>query len=85
MKILKVKDLDKSPPVIKIIKPDLARGFKLTVKEESVEIEGIATDESGIFDVIVNGISADLSNDGRFTAKYHTCRRCEPDSCGCQG
>jgi hypothetical protein len=60
---------DKTPPAIKIIKPDLSRGFKPTVSDEYIEITGTAYDENGIFSVTINGVPAKTSLDGTFTAE----------------
>jgi hypothetical protein len=62
---------DKAPPIIKITKPDLNRGFKPTIQDEFVEIEGIAYDQGGIFNITVNGVPAKTSLDGKFTAQIN--------------
>jgi hypothetical protein len=69
--VTKANNDDKQPPTIKIYKPDLTRGFKQTVQDETIEITGAVYDESGIFELMINGIPAKISIDGNFTAQIN--------------
>ena len=61
---------DKTPPMIQITYPQVkARGFKPIIKDKIVNISGIASDESGIFEVLVNGKEAALQANGNFSAQ----------------
>jgi hypothetical protein len=64
--IPKVRE-DKQHPVIKINSPDLSRGFKQTVQDEMISIAGTAYDESGLFEVLVNGIPAKIGSNYSFS------------------
>ena len=60
-----IQSKDKTPPEIKIISPTLfTRSSDPVTKEKQLKIKGIATDESGIFSVIVNNQETSLSADG---------------------
>lgn len=56
-------------PVIIITSPQVKRGVKLVAKETNLTIIGKATDESGVASVTVNGRTADLDEDGNFSAE----------------
>jgi len=56
-----------TPPEVVILEPTVQRGFKI-VKTKRILVRGKATDKDGIFEVIINGIDARLSEDGSFTA-----------------
>ncbi len=58
--------VDKSPPIIKITSPEVKRGFKLVELEKVVIISGEIEDESGIFEVLINGQEAQVTADGQF-------------------
>jgi hypothetical protein len=58
--------VDKTAPNIKLITPQASRGFKLIQELEQITVVGQATDESGIFEVTVNGTNATVSTDGTF-------------------
>jgi hypothetical protein len=60
---------DTSPPVIVILDPPIARGMKPKQKEKSVVVRGKATDPSGVFEVLVNNVEANLQADGGFWAE----------------
>lgn len=68
---LKVSYLEKEsfnyPPKIVITQPKTERGCKI-VKSKSVKISGKATDKNGIYEVTINGIEANLQNNGYFFA-----------------
>jgi len=66
--ISKISELDKLPPVIKIYSPDINRGFKQTISDEILNISGMVSDESGIFEIIINGIPVKFEFDGSFKA-----------------
>lgn len=46
----------------------LASGAEFATADESIVIKGKVTDESGIYEVVVNGADANLSSDGLFVA-----------------
>ncbi len=58
-----------NPPVVVITSPnvELKRGFKI-VKTKRIQVRGKATDADGIFEITVNGIEANVSDDGTFIA-----------------
>lgn len=58
------EDLD--PPLITLIKPSISRGMKKVVREKTLTVRGRAVDRSGIYEVRINGISAQLLEDGNF-------------------
>lgn len=60
--------VDINPPFITLIKPSISRGMKKIVRENTITVRGKAVDESGIYEVIVNGSEAQLSSDGSFWA-----------------
>lgn len=60
---------DTTPPVIVILDPPIARGMKPKQKEKSVIVRGNATDPSGVFEVLVNNVEANLQADGNFWAE----------------
>jgi len=68
-KNITAKQKDKLPPKIKVITPDLDRGFKPVHGTEKLIVTGIAEDESGISEVIINNISATVIADGSFEAE----------------
>lgn len=59
-----------NPPVVVITEPDveeLKRGFKI-VKTKRIQVKGKATDKDGIFEILVNGVDAQVFEDGSFVA-----------------
>jgi len=58
---------DKVLPKISIYQPQVVRGMRKT-NEKVISVRGKATDESGIYEVLVNGADAQLSSDGTFWA-----------------
>lgn len=58
-----------TPPVIAITSPNVAlkRGFKI-VEAKRILVTGTASDTDGIFEITVNGIEANVSENGNFTA-----------------
>jgi len=56
-----------NPPVVVITEPKVQRGFKI-VKTKRILVRGKATDADGIFEVLVNGVEANVNADGTFTA-----------------
>jgi len=56
-----------TPPEVVIVEPIVQRGFKI-VKTKRIKVRGKATDKDGIYEIIVNGIDATISDDGSFTA-----------------
>jgi hypothetical protein len=61
-----VYNKDKKPPVIKLIKPNVSRGFKLSVETDQVKLIGQVTDESGVFRIFVNNNSIPFDEKGNF-------------------
>lgn len=62
------KVIDKTPPIIIILSPQMSRGLDVTRMDESVTILGRATDEHGVEQVIINGNTANLKANGEFDA-----------------
>jgi len=60
---------DSTPPVIFITTPDLSVSGKTIVEDKDILISGKAEDESGIYEVSVNGEEAHLESDGSFRGK----------------
>ena len=58
---------DNAPPRIKITLPNISSGVK-AVKTKRLTVEGMATDRSGIAEVLVNGRDAKIDRDGNFVA-----------------
>ena len=58
-----------NPPVVVITSPNVEakRGFKI-VKTKRILVKGSATDSDGIFEITVNGVEANVLEDGSFTA-----------------
>ena len=59
---------DKTPPFITLISPVVKSGFKLTEESKMLTVTGKVEDESGVFEVLINDIEADVSSDGVFQA-----------------
>ena len=57
------------PPLVVITEPDvdLKRGFKI-VKTKKIVVRGKASDKDGIYEVLVNGVDAQVFEDGSFIA-----------------
>ncbi len=62
----KPANLDKTPPEITIIFPDVSRGLKPVVKSKRITIKGKVKDASGIFEVLVNNEEAFVDEHGDF-------------------
>jgi len=62
------KPYDKNAPDIILISPTIKRGFRITESTKNITITGKATDESGIYEVMVNGIEAKVDASGNFSA-----------------
>lgn len=60
---------DRTPPTITIFDPVVQRGVRIVRIEKSVTVRGRATDESGVYEVTVNGIEASLAANGDFQAQ----------------
>ena len=58
-----------NPPIIAITEPNVepSRGFKI-VQAKKVLVRGTATDPDGVYEITINGIEANVSEDGTFTA-----------------
>lgn len=59
---------DKTPPNINITSPLVTRGLKVVQKNKTVNVTGKATDASGIYEVMINGIEAKVDPTGNFSA-----------------
>jgi len=64
-----VVEEDTTGPQIRITRPPVSRGVVIKEKAKATLVEGIATDESGIRRVLVNGAEAKLSGAGDFSAE----------------
>lgn len=62
------KKVDDKGPVIRIVEPSVGRGEKRVVEEKIILIKGEVEDESGIFELLVNGSEVAISRDGMFEA-----------------
>ena len=60
---------DNVAPEISIYQPSIVRGMKKRTSEKKLTVRGTAIDESGIYEVLVNDIEAQLSYDGSFWAE----------------
>ena len=60
---------DNTPPVIFITTPDLSISGKTIVEDKDILVKGRAEDESGIYEVSVNGEEAHLESNSTFQAK----------------
>ncbi len=59
---------DNIPPTINITSPAVSRGLKIVQNTDKVHVVGTASDASGIFQVVVNGVQAKVDDQGGFTA-----------------
>lgn len=67
-KVLVPANTDKTAPTIVITSPQVTRGLKVVQKNKSTIVTGRATDPSGIYEVLVNGIEAQIDASGNFSA-----------------
>jgi len=58
---------DTTPPIIVINEPAVTRGMRIAQKK--IMVRGTAIDDSGVFEVLINGVEATLSADGGFWAE----------------
>lgn len=58
---------DHLAPKLELNEPDVTHGSTYETTSKSILIEGSARDESGLFEVTVNNISANLDAEGRFS------------------
>ncbi len=65
----KEQTVDTSPPEITILYPEVKRGLKIITREETQLVKGNVIDESEIKELLLNGISTDISNDGSFSGE----------------
>ncbi|MEJ2054925.1 MAG: hypothetical protein P8X42_13470, partial [Calditrichaceae bacterium] len=68
-KALETTTVDQDPPLITVTDPPLNRGMKPKFNLKSYVIRGTANDPSGVFEVLVNGIEANLKAGGEFWAE----------------
>ncbi len=66
-KELKIKENEKNMPLLTLSSPILKRGFKYTVKTDTMLFEGVITDESDIILCLLNGNKITLSDKGQFS------------------
>lgn len=64
-----LKKTDRTPPTIQITSPTITRGMKKVQQDNRVQVRGKASDASGIFEVLVNGVEAQVGADGSFWAE----------------
>ncbi|MDB5012424.1 MAG: hypothetical protein JWQ25_626 [Daejeonella sp.] len=60
--------VDKTPPTISITSPAVTRGLNVVQKNKLIIVTGKATDESGIYEIMVNGVEAGVDALGNFSA-----------------
>lgn len=58
---------DKTAPEITIIEPSVSRGFKIIQEGKQITVKGRATDQSGIFEITINGQEAHVDAQGYFS------------------
>ena len=58
----------KTPPKITITSPDITGSLKVQTRQSSISVVGIAESKSGITEVTVNGLQANLNENGNFSA-----------------
>lgn len=59
---------DNTPPEIIVTAPSVTRGLKVIQKNKLAIVAGKVTDESGIYEVMVNGVEANVDPSGNFSA-----------------
>jgi len=52
-----------------VTSPQVTRGIKVVSRQKSLTVRGKATDDSGVYEVVVNGTEAVLSSSGAFSAE----------------
>lgn len=71
-KPIALNSADKIPPVIELISPQAARGFKIVANKDKTELIGRAKDASGIKNIKVNGVPiAKIEDDGIFVTSLN--------------
>ncbi|CCQ89803.1 exported hypothetical protein [Nitrospina gracilis 3/211] len=63
-----VKPMDNSPPIITVTSHEVSRGIVPVPTSPTTHVTGIAQDESGIAEVLVNGQPAQVQSSGEFAA-----------------
>ena len=58
---------DNIPPGIIITSPNITRGFKPVSENKQIAITGVVTDESGVYEVLINGEEINMQNNGAFS------------------
>ena len=59
---------DITPPTIAVYNPSVSRGLKIVEKNKTISVTGKVTDESGIYEVIINGTEVQVDADGNFNS-----------------
>ncbi|NEU09676.1 tetratricopeptide repeat protein [Flavihumibacter sp. R14] len=59
---------DNTPPSITISSPSVSRGLKVVQTNKMATVKGHAADESGIYEITVNGTDANVDASGNFSA-----------------
>jgi hypothetical protein len=57
---------DYTGPEIVVNEPSVTRGYKITEANKQINVKGQVTDQSGVYEVNINGIEANLDADGNF-------------------
>ena len=60
--------VDNTPPIILVSTPSNTRGLKVVEDTKQLTVIGTVTDESGIYEVFVNGLTAKIDTQGNFRA-----------------
>ena len=58
---------DNIPPEIIITSPNVTRGFKPVSANKQIVITGLVTDESGVYEIMINGEEINMQNNGAFS------------------
>jgi hypothetical protein len=57
---------DNTAPEISIFEPSVNRGLKIVEANKQILVKGRATDDSGIYEVTINGLNANVNSNGDF-------------------
>ncbi len=61
--------VEKIPPKITIISPDVTRSVQVVARQSRITVTGVAESKIGITEVTVNGLQAELDESGNFSAE----------------
>ena len=62
-----IEIVDNTPPEIIITSPNVTRGFKPVSANKEIAIAGVVTDESEVYEVLINGEEINMQNNGAFS------------------